>query len=172
MIKKKKVLKRLLLYGSIFCVIVLIKMFIVTTYYVPSGSMLPTIPIGNSVVVDKLAFRLGGSPEEGEIVVFNKPTSDIYSPGVKILVKRVVGLPGQTISSKHGVVYINGVSLKEPFLPHNDPTTNLPPTIIPQGDVYVLGDNRNNSVDSRYFGPLPINLIIGKVVAILPLPHL
>jgi signal peptidase I len=155
---------------------ILIRSFVLQPFFIPSGSMEPTLKIGDRVLVNKLAYNFH-SVHRGDIVVFSRPPND-NSPGVKDLIKRVIGLPGETISSHNGEVYINGHPLKEPWLPKGEeasPPGGCPLTtlVIPKGDYYVMGDNRADSADSRCFGPLPGHLIIGRAfVRVWPLSRL
>jgi signal peptidase I len=154
-------------------VAVLLRTFVVATYSIPSGSMEPTLQVGDRIVVDKLSYHLHGV-DRGNVVVFSTPpTEDCAGPPVSDLVKRVIGLPGETISLDDGNVHINGRLLPEPFLPPNlqNDTYPGPATApyalhhayrIPAGEVYVMGDNRPNSCDSRYWGPIPESTIVGK----------
>ncbi len=144
-------------------VAVLIRVFVFQSFFIPSGSMIPTLQVGDRIVVSKLAFDLG-SVREGDIVVFRRPAADTVDPGIEDLVKRVIGLPGQTIWSSKGHVYINGKMLSEPYLPPGDLTYHLKRQTIPKGEYFLMGDNRGNSYDSRYFGPVPGSLFVGKVV--------
>jgi signal peptidase I len=115
----------------------------------------------------------------GDIVVFSKP---LEQENFSDLVKRVIGLPGETISSVDGYIDINGKTLKEPWLqpgvktlpaPGSVPFSLAKPYKIPAGEYYVMGDNRTHSADSRYFGPIPKSLIVGRAfVRIWPLSHL
>ncbi len=153
---------------------VLLRTFVVATYSIPSGSMEPTLQIGDRIVVDQLSYDLHGV-DRGNIVVFSTPPNEeCAGPPVADLVKRVIGLPGETISLADGRVYINGHVLPEPFLPPDMRTDTYPgpsgkayslhhPYRIPTGDVYVMGDNRTESCDSRYWGPIPESTIVGKV---------
>ena len=155
-------------------VAVLLRTFVVATYSIPSGSMEPTLQIGDRIVVDKLAFHLHGV-STGDIIVFDTPANeDCAGPPVANLVKRVIGLPGQTVSLSDGHVLINGTLLAQPWLPPALRTQTYPgpsfqpyslrhPYVVPQGDVYVMGDNRPESCDSRYWGPVPKSAIVGKV---------
>jgi signal peptidase I len=155
-------------------VAVLLRTFVVATYSIPSGSMEPTLQIGDRIVVNKLSYDLHGVDRTNIVVFSTPPNEDCAGPPVADLVKRVIGLPGEIISLQDGNVYINGRLLPEPFLPpdiRNDtypgPGSN-PYTLhrayrIPAGDVYVMGDNRPNSCDSRYWGPIPESTIVGKV---------
>jgi signal peptidase I len=163
---------------------VLLRAFVVATYSIPSGSMEPTLQIGDRIVVDKLSYHLHGVGQ-GDIIVFSTPPNEnCAGPPVADLVKRVIGLPGETISLAEGRVYINGRVLPEPWLPAATRTESLPgPSAqpyalhhtyrIPAGDVYVMGDNRALSCDSRFWGPLAESKIVGKVdLRIWPLSRL
>jgi len=165
-------------------VALLLRTFVVATYSIPSGSMEPTLQIGDRIVVDKLSYHLHGMGT-GDIIVFSTPaTENCAGPPVADLVKRVIGLPGETISLSGGRVNINGHVLPEPWLPPATRTETEPgpsvrpdslhhPYRIPAGDVYVMGDNRTFSCDSRYWGPLAESKIVGKVdLRIWPLSRL
>ncbi len=163
--KYRVVVEWLLIAIVAFTLAMVVRAFVFQSYYIPSGSMLPTLQIGDRILVDKLSYDLHGI-HEGDIVVFRKPASDTDSAGITDLVKRVIGLPGQRIAAIDGQVYINGKLLREPFLPKSALTYNLPSQVVPKGDVFVMGDNRLNSKDSRVFGPISEKLIVGKVVLI------
>jgi signal peptidase I len=147
-----------------------VRTFVAQMFYIPSGSMLPTLQIGDRIVVNKLSYDLHGVGR-GDIVVFRRPP--LEQVNYSDLVKRVIGLPGDTISSVGGKVYLNGQPLDEHWLPNPLPVTSpspLPdgfslshPFTVPAGEYFVMGDNRTNSEDSRYFGPIPGNLIVGKM---------
>ena len=153
---------------------ILLRTFVVATYSIPSGSMEPTLQVGDRIVVDKLSYHLHGI-DRGNIIVFSTPPKeDCAGPPVSDLVKRVIGLPGETISLSGGRVYINGKYLLEPWLPRSDQNATTPgpsperyalhhPYTIPSGHVYVMGDNRTYSCDSRYWGPVAQSTIVGKV---------
>jgi signal peptidase I len=155
-------------------VAVLLRTFVVATYSIPSGSMEPTLQIGDRIVVDKLSYHLHGV-DRGNIVVFTTPPNeDCAGPPVADLVKRVIGLPGEIISLQDGNVYIDGRLLPEPFLPADVRGDTYPgPSIkgyalhhayrIPAGYVFVMGDNRPESCDSRYWGPIRESTIVGEV---------
>jgi signal peptidase I len=157
---------------------------VVATYSIPSGSMEPTLQVGDRIVVDKLSYHLHGV-DRGNIIVFSTPPNErCAGPPVADLVKRVIGLPGETISLSGGRVYINGHVLPEPWLPAATQTETFPgpsgqpyslhqPYRIPGGDIYVMGDNRSFSCDSRYWGPIRQSTIVGKVdLRIWPLSRL
>ncbi|MDA8148442.1 MAG: signal peptidase I [Actinomycetota bacterium] len=147
---------------------ILVRTFVFETYYIPSGSMIPTLEIGDRIVVNKLAYDFH-SVHTGDIIVFARPPKeDCPGPPVADLVKRVIGLPGQRISSSGNTVLINGKPLPEPWLPKGEPLgPPITPMTIPPNSYYVLGDNRPNSCDSRYWGVVPKKLIVGKVDAII-----
>ena len=152
----------------------LLRTFVIATYSIPSGSMEPTLQIGDRIVVDKLSYHLHGV-DRGNIIVFSTPPKeDCAGPPVSDLVKRVIGLPGETISVSGGNVFINGRLLDQSWLPASEQGKTYPgpspasyslhhPYLIPQGDVYVMGDNRTLSCDSRYWGPISESTIVGKV---------
>jgi signal peptidase I len=141
---------------------IVIRGFVFESYYIPSGSMIPTLPIGDRVLVNKLAYDFH-PVHIGDIIVFRTPPDDRSNPAIKNLVKRVVGLPGDTVWSANGKLYVNGKPLAEPYLPPGTITTGVPKTKIPPGHLWVMGDNRQNSEDSRYFGPISEKLIVGRV---------
>jgi signal peptidase I len=179
------VLRRLLriavLVGIAAGAALLLRAFVVAPYYIPSGSMEPTLHgcancNDDHILIDKISYRFH-PPQQSDIVVFAAP------PGAglpdKVLVKRVVGLPGQHLALRHGYVYINGKRLEEPYLNRaflrkecgpggpSTPETGRSRWTIPSGDVFVMGDNRCNSTDSRAFGPIPDSSIIGRAFAII-----
>ncbi len=148
--------------------------FVAELFYVPSGSMLPTLAIGDRILVDRLSSRLHAI-HRGDVVVFSHPP--LLRANDADLVKRVIGMPGDVISLVDGRVEIDGRPLAEPWLPDPPPQT-LPgnlrapfsldhPFRVPAGEYYVMGDNRTDSEDSRYFGPIPGRLIVGKVVLVV-----
>ena len=147
----------------------LVRTFAFQTFWIPSASMVPTLGVYDRILVQK-AFFSWRDVREGEIVVFSHPPLD-NCPGPEggDLVKRVIALPGQTIYSSGNSIYVNGRLLAEPYLPQYDPlgppiASSQHPYRVPPGEFYVLGDNRADSCDSRYWGPLKGSSIIGKVV--------
>jgi signal peptidase I len=161
-----------------FLVAVVLRTYVVQTFYIPTGSMEPTLQVGDRILVNKLSYHLHGIGR-GDIVVFNRPKSEnCGGPAVNDLVKRVIGLPGETISTSDGYVDINGKRLNESWLPPSHqgitgqgppgnpagPAANLSsPYKIPANNYYVMGDNRTDSCDSRFWGPISGSLIVGKV---------
>ncbi len=144
-------------------VAVVVRAFVFQTFFIPSTSMYPTLQPGNRIVV----LKLDRTPARGDIVVFRRPPAeDCGGPAVPDLVKRVIGLPGETIQGKDGVIYINGQRLAEPWLPKvkTTYTSNFGPLKIPKDHYFMMGDNRVDSCDSRDWGPLPSSYIVGKVI--------
>jgi signal peptidase I len=143
---------------------ILLRDFVVQTFFVPSASMEPTLQIGDRILVQKIGFSL----QRGDIVVFHHPAGDTEPPLNEDLVKRIIGLPGETIWSKGNTVYIDGKPLFEPWLP---PNTTLGQPIsrqrIPAGEYFMMGDNRSDSYDSRDWGPIPASTIIGRVFLVV-----
>ena len=127
-------------------------------FRIESISMLPTFQPGQYVVVDKLSYLLG-KPQRGDVIVFQYP----LAPD-KDYIKRVIGLPGETVSIGGGVVSVNGQPLNQPYIAA-PPTYNNTWTLAPE-EYFVLGDNRNNSSDSRSWGPLERKYLIGKAVLV------
>jgi signal peptidase I len=151
----------------------LVRVFVFQTFWIPSASMVPTLGVYDRILVQK-AFYTWHDVREGDIVVFSHPPLD-NCPGPQggDLVKRVIALPGQTIYSSGNNIYVNGRLLAEPYLPNDDPLgLSIPdassehPYRVPPGDFYVLGDNRSDSCDSRYWGPIKGSSIVGKVVLV------
>jgi signal peptidase I len=144
-------------------VAIAIRSFVVQTFYIPSESMEPTLMVGDRILVDKLSYHLH-AVHRGDIVVFGRPPAEAAGSGVKDLVKRVIGLPGDVISSPAGRVLVDGTPLNEPWLVKGTVTTGIRRQTIPPNEYFVMGDNRTNSQDSRFFGPIPRSLIVGRVV--------
>ena len=153
---------------------ILVRTFVVATYSIPSGSMTPTLQIGDRILVDKLSYHLHGVDRSNIVVFSTPPTENCAGPPVADLVKRVIGLPGDTISLSGGRVSIDGRVLPEPWLPLSVRTQTTPgpsgapyslhnPYRVPKGEVFVMGDNRLGSCDSRFWGPVPESTIVGKV---------
>ncbi len=147
-----------------------LRTWVLEAFYVPSGSMEPTLDIGDRILVDKLAYDFS-SIHLGDIIVFHRPPRDTVDPGIADLVKRVIGLPGQYVSfgpPNTDEVFVNGKLISQPWEPPGTvlgdscPTT---PQYVPPGYVFVMGDNRASSYDSRCFGPVSEKLIVGKVIA-------
>jgi signal peptidase I len=140
--------------------------YAVQTYFVPTPSMTPTLIPGDRILVDKLSSTI----HRGDIVVFHDVPADEGGP--EVLVKRVIGLPGETISSVGATVYIDGKPLPEPWLPRltgicAESSEHIKTTRIAIGHYYMMGDCRGDSGDSRYWGTVPVSYVIGKVDLIM-----
>lgn len=174
----------LLLIGAIV-VTLLVKAFLAQAFYIPSASMEPQLKENDRVVVSRTAYRLH-DPNRGDIVVFPSPAvpaeeeslvegifHDILEsvalrdPGDRELIKRIVGLPGETIEAREGHLLIDGVPLVEPYIPDGVTTSDFGPVTVPEDRVFVMGDNRGNSHDSRFpdIGPIEIDTIVGRAIA-------
>lgn len=145
----REIVETALLTAIIFLVVNLV----IGRFRIESVSMLPNLVEGEYVIVDKVAYTLR-PPERGDIVVIDKANSPD-------LIKRVIGLPGETIEVHNGQTFINGVALTEPYVVHS-PNYDLAPTTVEPGRYYVLGDNRGNSSDSHVFGSIPKDDIVGR----------
>jgi signal peptidase I len=147
--------------------------FVFQAYYIPSGSMLPTLGIGDRILLDKLFFS-ASKLKTGDVIVFARPPAAVCGIGEKDLVKRVIGIPGDRVTSQGNTVLINGKPIREPYLPPNSylgPEVSRQtiygqhlPSVIPPGKFFVMGDNRAYSCDSRYWGYVSSNEIVGKVI--------
>jgi len=168
-----------------FALALLIKTFVLQAFYIPSGSMLPTLEVGERILVEKISYRLGG-PDRGDVVVFERsldpavpsPHEDDSVPedivnafkslfgwptgGEQDYVKRVMAIGGDTIESREGVVYVNDEPVDEPYLPKGVVTSDFPTQQVPEGQIFVMGDNRGSSDDSRNFGPVPDDEVVGR----------
>jgi signal peptidase I len=150
---------------------VLLRAYAFEIFEIPSASMVPTLSVYDRILVQK-AFFNWHDVHEGEIVVFSHPPLDTCPGPAGDLVKRVIALPGQTIYSSGNSIYINGHLLAEPYLPAYDPlgppiASRQHPYRVPPGEFYMLGDNRSDSCDSRYWGPIQGSSIIGKAILII-----
>jgi signal peptidase I len=150
---------------------VLLRTYVCEIFWVPSASMVPALDVYDRILVQK-AFFSWHDVREGDIVVFTHPPLDECAGPAGDLVKRVIALPGQTIYSAGNRIYINGHLLAEPYLPAYDPlgppiASSQHPYRLPAGEFYVLGDNRSDSCDSRYWGPIQGSSIVGKAILII-----
>ncbi|MBP5972187.1 signal peptidase I [Brasilonema sp. CT11] len=139
-----------------------IRTFIAEARYIPSGSMEPTLQINDRLIIDKVSYDFT-SPQRDDIVVFN-PTKTLQSENYHdAFIKRIIGLPGDKVEVKNGLVYINDSPLKENYI-EAKPDYKWGPVIVPKNSYLVLGDNRNNSYDSHYWGFVPRNNIVGRAI--------
>jgi signal peptidase I len=147
----------------------LIRTYVFQTFYIPSGSMEPTLLIGDRIVVSKISVELG-TIHIGDILVFKAPPAVKTQCGddVADLVKRVIGLPGDRLISRGNTIYVNGKVLKQPWT-HYEPLgkairgKNGGSYLVPKNSYFMMGDNEPDSCDSRYWGTVPRSSVIGKV---------
>lgn len=167
-------------------VVLIFRGMVAQAYQIPSGSMEHTLLIGDFIYINKMLYGseidigFGGhrlihhrfpairKPRPGDIIVFRYP-GDVR----KDFIKRCVAVEGQTLEIKDKVIYVDGKKRDEPFVIHGDdhvlpreisPRDNFGPFIVPQGCIFMMGDNRDNSLDSRFWGPLPTDLVKGKAI--------
>src|SRR5919199_5532747 len=138
-----------------------VRPFVVEAFYIPTESMVPTLEVGDRVFVNKFVYRFR-EPERGDIVVFRSVEGDEED-----LIKRVVAGPGGEVTVEGGRLLVDGEPQSEPFLNRAFPPdeSSYGPTRVPEGEVFVMGDNRANSRDSRFFGPVPLENIEGEAFA-------
>jgi signal peptidase I len=183
----RSVIEWVLVVAGAVAVALLVRVFAFQAFYIPSESMEPTLEVNDRVLVNRLSYKLH-DVNRGDVVVFEKPPSLITSgPNeIKDLIKRVVALPGESVVFQDGDVYIDGRPLEEPYLPAGTATQPGPggatwahrciaddPCVVPEGTVWVMGDNRSNSEDSRWIGPVDQDLIVGRAfVTVWPLDRI
>ena len=141
---------------------ILVRLFIAEPRFIPSPSMVPTLAVGDRLLVEKVSYRWH-TPDQGDIVVF-EPPPQLQAYGYQIsqaFIKRVIGLPGQQVQVTNGKVYVDGTPLNENYILET-PQYEMPPVEVPAGQLFVMGDNRNDSNDSHVWGFLPIENVIGR----------
>lgn len=162
---------------------------VAVAFYIPSGSMIPQLAINDRVVVSRISYRLH-EPRRGDIVVFHPPdnaavvgpsSGDPSNPVVRLFrnvgqavgivqpstdewIKRVIGLPGEVVEGHDGAVFVDGRRLEEPYLPPGTFTSDFAPLRVPPGTLWVMGDNRMNSSDSRVIGVIPRGDVVGRAI--------
>jgi signal peptidase I len=171
---------------------VLVKGFLIQAFFIPSRSMEPTLDVGDRVVVNRLAYRLG-DPGHGQVVVFLRPTSADQAPssgpiswvrravaqglggtppGSEDLIKRVVGLPGDVVEARNGHLIRNGEEVDEPYLRPGTFTSDFGKVKIKPDHYWMMGDNREDSADSRTFGQVDRSALVGRaVLTVWPVQH-
>jgi signal peptidase I len=163
---------------------IILKTFVVQAFFIPSGSMEPTLEPGDRVLVQKVVY----GPDRGDVIVFSDPqgrpgpdrgivggfvdwlssTLGIERPEHEDFIKRVIGLPGETVELRDGRLFVDGVQIPEPYLEGTVDTRDYGPVKVPQGALFVLGDNRLNSNDSRFgLGFVPVDKVVGRAFAIV-----
>lgn len=180
-IKESKVWEYAKAIGTALLLALVIRAYIVQAFKIPSGSMIPTLLIGDHILVNKFiygtrlpfsdtAVLVFAAPKRGDIVVFKYPEDPS-----KDFIKRVIGVEGDRIEARNKVLYVNGAPVNEPYIQHTDaslragglePRDNFGPFIVPKGRLFVMGDNRDQSYDSRYWGYVDMKLVKGKAFII------
>lgn len=146
----------LVLIFSLAFVFGFVRPFVVEVLFIASESMSPTLRAGDRVLVSKSSYRFGG-PDRGDIAVFER--------GEGVAMKRIVGLPGDVVEIRDGVLFVNGERKREPYVDYRlTDSSFFGPERVPPGRVFVMGDNRPNSLDSRSFGTIPRDDLAGKAV--------
>lgn len=162
------VIEVVVIVAAAFVLALLVQQFVVKPFAIPSPSMEPTLVEGDRVLVNRLVYHFR-SPERGDIVVFHPPDR----PGSDPFIKRVVAVSGDSVAVHDGVLWVNEVPQDEPYIKEHPILEDFPETTIAPGYVWVMGDNRNNSGDSRVFGPVSEEAIMGEAFAVYwPLGHL
>ena len=171
-----------------FAVALLVKSFVLQAFYIPSASMEPTLVQGDRVLVEKVS-DWWGEARRGQVIVFEKDLpgvaeddeggvlSDIANAFRELFgfptgdaqdfIKRVLAVGGDTIEGRNGGVYVNGEKVDEPYLAEGDGTAEFPPVKVPEDKLFVMGDNRNNSDDSRNFGPISQGDVVGHAFVLI-----
>jgi signal peptidase I len=165
-------------------VAIVLKTFVVQAFFIPSGSMEPTLEPGDRVLVQKVVY----GPDRGDVIVFSDPlgrpgpdrgivggfvhwlssTLGIERPEHEDFIKRVIGLPGETVELRDGRLFVDGVRINQPYLKGAVDTREYGPVRVPEGGLFVLGDNRLNSNDSRFgLGFVPVDKVVGRAFAIV-----
>ena len=165
-------------------VAIVLKTFVVQAFFIPSSSMEPTLEPGDRVLVQKVVY----GPDRGDVIVFSDPqgrpgpdrgiiggfvhwlssTLGIERPEHEDFIKRVIGLPGETVELRDGRLFVDGVRIREPYLKGAVDTRDYGPVKVPEGALFVLGDNRLNSNDSRFgLGFVPVDSVVGRAFAIV-----
>jgi len=146
--------------GTAFILALLIQQFVVKPFYIPSESMENTLLKGDRVLVNRFIYRFT-EPKPGDVVVFHPPSSPKED-----YIKRVVAVAGDTVEVRDGKLYVNGVAKDEPYLKEQFIEGDYPEEKVPPDSFWAMGDNRNQSGDSRVFGPVELNKILGKAFMI------
>ncbi|MGH9041635.1 MAG: signal peptidase I [Acidimicrobiia bacterium] len=168
-----------------------VKSVVAQAFFIPSESMEATLKVGDRVLVSRLSYRMH-DPRRGDVVVFTSPYENgkderslpvrvihgilesvgLRQPSTEDFIKRVIGLPGETVEGRNGKIYVNGRELVEPYL-NEETIPGFEPKKVPQGKLWVMGDNRNQSQDSRVFGPIDKDKLIGRaILRIWPIPRI
>ncbi len=148
--------------ATAFILAIGIRTLVAEARYIPSSSMEPTLEINDRLIIEKISYRFK-TPQRGDVVVFS-PTDKLKEQNFKdAFIKRVIGLPGETVEVRGEKVYVNGKALREKYI-DEAPEYTYGPETVPPDQYLVLGDNRNNSYDSHYWGFVPRENLIGRAI--------
>ncbi|CAN5805518.1 signal peptidase I [soil metagenome] len=173
-----------LLAAAAIVIALVIKAFLAQAFVIPSEAMTPQLEVGDRVLVSKVSYRLH-DPRRGDVLVFDGPRdADVEEPSLPVrvgrdvleavgvrqpseqeLIKRVIALGGETVEARGGEVYVNGRRLVEPYLPDGRATADFGPVDVPEDALWMMGDNRDSSADSRSIGPVDVDRVVGRAVA-------
>ncbi|MEL6351741.1 MAG: signal peptidase I [Cyanobacteria bacterium J06627_28] len=158
----KTVFENVKLVAIALTIAIVVRLFIAEPRFIPSPSMVPTLAVGDRLLVEKVSYHLH-EPHQGDIVVF-EPPPQLQEYGYRAsqaFIKRIIGLPGQQIQVTNGKVYVDGTPLDETYI-LDAPAYEMPLVQVPAGSLFVMGDNRNDSNDSHVWGFLPVENVIGR----------
>ena len=161
---KQQVKENLVTIAIALTIALVIRVFIAEPRYIPSESMLPTLEVGDRLVIEKVFYNFQ-PVQRGDIIVF-QPPKQLQVRGYEInqaFIKRAIAKGGDTVAVQDGIVYVNNRPLQEDYIAQL-PRYNMPLVTVPKGSLFVMGDNRNNSNDSHIWGFLPENNIIGHAI--------
>ncbi len=168
--RSRSIVESLVILGGALLVAFVVKTFLFQAFFIPSPSMVPTLEVHDRVLVNKLSYRLH-DVNRGDVVVFERQPGDAGT--IRDLIKRVVAVEGDTIETRGDTLYVNDQPVKEPYVKSSSIGTAVARRTIPPHQVFVMGDNRTNSSDSRVFGPVDEDRIVGRAfVKIWPLGSL
>lgn len=156
----RSIVEWIVVVGGALVIALVIKTFLLQAFYIPSSSMVSTLNIGDRVLVNKLSYRFG-DVSRGDIIVFERPAGEADSE-ITDLIKRVVGLPGDVVEGQNGRVLVNGEPLDESYLDDGVTTGDFDAIEVPADHLFMMGDNRGDSRDSRFFGPIPEDSVVGR----------
>ncbi len=162
--------------GGALLLAFVIRTFLLAAFYIPSESMVATLEKGDRVLVNKLSYHLH-DVHRGDVIVFERPPNE-PDTGIKDLIKRVIGLPGDVVEGRDGRIVVNGRYLDEPYVHCPTPaqtqcTQPFAPVTVPAHELFVMGDNREASQDSRVFGAIDESLVVGRAFVIVwPFTHI
>lgn len=162
----RTVIEIVVIVAAAFAIAMLVQAFVVKPFTIHQVSMEPTLDEGDRILINRMVYHFR-EPKSGDVIVFHSPVTEGED-----LVKRVVAVGGDVVAIRDGSLYVNGVAQEEPYLLEQDFAGEYPETVIPEGQLFVMGDNRNNSGDSRFFGPIDKGLVLGCAFCVYwPIGH-